>query len=255
MKLLIGFFLFSALLFANDTTRLTYEECMRLRIPVIEERLGLSFDPFWSPRIYFSLPSYYPPEKSADVFAHYNIENQSFYFNPRYIDSSIRFLQKDFSRTASSRGDDTSFSARVREMMDHELGHALADQLSRSLGFGPWPISYTARKKFDFYELLGIGLLVEGVGEFFGRTSFPRFSLDISVLPDTLIDLSWWFFHKDFYIYEGGYALVSPILEEFGRAGLIYIMTHPLRIEEGLVQRAVENYVSRAFNVLEKTRK
>lgn len=262
MKIAVFFLAFGVLaigtVFSGDDgdELISYREAVEFRMHAVEEHLGVQFEPGWFPGIFFSLPEYYDTSAYSrkNVFAHYSVDAEAIFLNPKYFDSTKPLFRKDFVRKGAVYGEDTSWSATVRTTLDHELGHALADGLSRRMGFGPWPPFRKDRESWDGWQIVGNDILMEGVGEFFGNLSVGKRDISLSFLPDTLYHFGFWIVLRGLLAYSGGYALVSPILDEFGRVGLVYLIRNRLVIEDGLLRRSAEKYQERAFEVLEYTR-
>lgn len=262
MKIAVFFLSFSVLLLGTVSSgydgdeRISYREAVEFRMRAVEEHLGVQFEPGWFPGIFFSLPEYYDTSANSrkTVFAHYSVDVEAIFLNPEYFDSTRPLFKKDFLKTGSVYGEDTSWSAIVRTTLDHELGHALADGLSRRMGLGPWPPLRKDRECWDGWQIVGNDILMEGVGEFFGNLSVGKKDVSLSFLPDTLPHFGWWLVLRGLLAYSGGYAMVSPILEEFGGAGLVYIIRNRLVVENKLLRRSAEKYQERAFEVLEYAR-
>ncbi|RJQ15898.1 hypothetical protein C4573_07135 [Candidatus Woesearchaeota archaeon] len=102
------------------------------------------------------------------------------------------------------------------ETIAHELGHFYVDQLNNSLQFkAPGFIADTLP---DF----GVRLVSEGIAEYFSRKlgdSTDYFSdSQWPILPIHIF--------KPFHLYEGGYHLVKPVIDNYGKEGIEYLMFH-----------------------------
>jgi len=105
----------------------------------------------------------------------------------------------------------------TQEDLDHELGHSYADKLSESLGNGDWPDYETS------YNPLGTELVCEGIAEYFARC--------MNNGKDDFKDSDWPKELKGFFdgkvIYSGGYHLVNPVINRYGKRGIEYLILHP----------------------------
>jgi hypothetical protein len=107
----------------------------------------------------------------------------------------------------------------VKPVLDHELGHFYADKLNESLGGGDWP-DYSGKSDA---EKVCLKLVSEGIAEYFERS--------ISGEKDNFEDSEWPKKIDDFWgtrvLYSGGYHLVKPIIDAYGKEGIEYLMKNP----------------------------
>lgn len=130
---------------------------------------------------------------------------------------------------------------------DHELGHALADQISRKLGKGPY---FTPEQ---FYALsrerqLGLNIVSEGIGIFFENIYLPpKDALSDESLPATKEDERWYTFEG--IAFDGGHWLVRDILTQHGMRGMAWLVSHPFTAKDGMRAEA-HAYQTRALKEL-----
>lgn len=106
----------------------------------------------------------------------------------------------------------------VKETLDHELGHYYVDKLNESLGRGDWP-GYS----YGLFEGVGIKLVAEGIAEYFKKTiNGGEDDFEDSDWPDNFFD-----FFSVPVLYEGGYHLVKPIIDRYGKRGIEYLIQNP----------------------------
>jgi hypothetical protein len=107
----------------------------------------------------------------------------------------------------------------VEDALYHELGHFYTDKLHESLGRGNWP-DYTDKQKADDY--VGLRLISEGIAEYFRKTmNDEQDNFDDSDWPEELEDLG------ATEIYKGGFHLVKPIIDKYGKRGIEYLTDNP----------------------------
>ncbi len=109
----------------------------------------------------------------------------------------------------------------VKETLDHELGHFYADKLCESLGKGDW-LHFSDGREINVNDV-GIKLVSEGIAEYFKRT--------LNGGKDDFEDSDWPRKFEDFFtrkvIYDGGFHLVKPIIDMYGRRGIERLMSNP----------------------------
>ena len=213
---------------ANDTNQERWQRAFVLRIGVIEEKHGIKFDDQWKPTLVFEIPGDIPPQLRSKFGAQYVPESQSFMVSP-----------------AAER-------EMIPSLIDHELGHALADQISQRTGNGMWPdVEGFARLEWD--TRVGINVISEGIGTYFeyqGNAPYPKDDAEGDAwLPEGEGDPSW---RDRDYLYNGGRWLVAPIIRKFGERGIQYLVTHPLRFKDAGLRTAAREYQRLALEQLAK---
>ncbi len=113
----------------------------------------------------------------------------------------------------------------LNQALHHELGHFYSDKLSESLGNGNWPVYWCATATCTDIELksrVGIDLVSEGIGEYFGRTMTGE-SSDCSKQPNDLQGVE----QMSEELYDEGYCLVKPIIDKHGKRGIEHLIFNP----------------------------
>jgi hypothetical protein len=211
---------------------------LALRVPVIEKATGFKFNRGYKPVGSWESLDIGRGKRAA---GRYDVETGTLQFavglmtnlnrdhrTPvRLMDPSVMAADADFMYTA-----------------DHELGHALADQVSRRNGLGPW---YTpdAFWNLPYDHRLGLTIVSEGTAGFIGHHGRP------------VGDNSGWFPASDderriangeLLVYTGGEWAVSDILRLHGERGLVWLISHPLVLPEyGDMRAVVVAYRTRAL--------
>jgi len=230
-----------------DTAAATWATAFALREHVLEHRYGILFDAFWVPRVTFGTPAFTERSQAMYSDAWYEPSTQSFLLNP-----SLRSEPVDLARIACDTVVGEAFLSqryKLRELVDHELGHVLSDQLSRRFGYGAF-MSMAEWDALPWDEKVGKKILVEGIATYFGNTSVAREWPDLrALLPQSRTDYVWQCCDQ-WIIYDGGQWLVRPILERFGERGLGYLLGHPFTFLDGDVHTAAIEYQSQALKEL-----
>ncbi len=214
---------------ADSSSQLKWEQAFVLRARVMEKKFGIKFDAEWKPKVVFGVISEETstsPRLYSRLLAMYRQISQSFLVTP-IENSEINFFTTD-----------------------HELGHALVDQLSRRYGYGMWP-SIEKFKSLEWDEQIGIRIVDEGLATYFGYENLLPSQRDgnngADWLPEGINDIRWTMIN---YRYNGGHWLVAPIVDRFGERGIVYLITHPLRFKDGKVRTAGKKYQREALKQL-----
>ncbi|MDO8504721.1 MAG: hypothetical protein Q7S36_02600, partial [Candidatus Liptonbacteria bacterium] len=148
-----------------------------------------------------------------------------------------------------------NWDSELMVLLDHELGHALADQVSRRIGNGTWPDT-KMYSKLIWHKRYGAKILSEGIGGYFGYIAWESEGKRGEKSLPARSDDNYW--HSDDgadSFYDGGYWLVSPIIRRFGEKGLEYLVTHSFEFPDGNARKAAKEYQKRALNELGKKKK
>lgn len=203
-----------------------WEKDMFLRMKEIEKVSGITFAEDWVPRVQFGIPSYIQyPEQFPGC---YDPDTRSFFINPLLVDRKDRLMQ---------------------ELMDHELGHALADQVSYCIRGCQWP-DEKDRKSLVDSEAVATKVLSEGVAEYFANLFYQNVKTGPDWLPSGYGFEQMNIWQSNTWQYDGGYWLVKPVIEKFGEKGLEYIVTHKFSYENGDVRSAAIFYQKNALEEL-----
>jgi len=203
------------------------------RLDSLEQRYQISFPARSSWTVRLGLPDFKPASRKALTAAAYLVESQTIALQPylfwphQYTDS----LRLNLYQQLNPGG--------LSTVIDHELGHLYADQVSRASFGRPWPVYPDSNARpLEFY---GQRILSEGIGEYFGRGPMSGPHADVWWV-DRIVHPSLYVVStlSDVMVYEGGYSLVAPLIARFGMSATIrYIITHPLVITNNRLRRAV----------------
>ncbi|MBP6926392.1 MAG: hypothetical protein KBB70_01700 [Candidatus Pacebacteria bacterium] len=209
------------------------------RVKVIEYRTGILFTEGWVPRMQFGAPDYI--SSTANFGGCYDQSIRAMWVTSAYR-TLIPFSAPGFA------GDTNPLSETARMLIDHELGHALADQISYRTHRRIWPDTSAWRNQTGDQNLAD-KILTEGVGEYFGRLLGSDTTTSAEWLPTGDGGFAWL---MDSWPYYGGYWLVKPIIDRFGEQGIAYIAKHPLRFKDNKIRQAAYLYQEKAFKKLSK---
>ncbi len=224
----------------NDSLETLLENAFLYRMRLMEEKSGMKFEDGWVPKVNFGRPDYV--SNLAEFGASYDHETKEFwitksfkayYYIPNSLDS-MQYLSKG-----------------AKGIIDHELGHALADQISRRHNGFMWPDIYAWVNQTDVEKYVA-HVLTEGVGEYFEHLMSSD-TLDTSTSSEWLPDgPSSWAWTQDTWAYNGGYFIVKPIIDKFGEKGILYISTHTFSYKDGDMRSAGIEYQKNALLELSK---
>jgi hypothetical protein len=217
-------------------------EAVSLRADKLQSRTGVRFDKNWIAKVSLE----WGLGRGIDEFdGLYRADTQTMYFPIHIVyDLKARHKPSPGALNAHTVAQDDELG----ELLDHELGHELMDQVSRRNGLGPW----FTEQRFDSStneEKLGLDIVSEGTAVFFQTANYPRDYKDLSErsFPATRAE-------QAFYTYkvltcDGGYWLVRDILSRYGERGLVWLMRHPFIASDNMRQAAVV-YRQRALGEL-----
>ncbi len=198
-----------------------------------EEKLGIKH--FGIPKISYHLP---PGESSWLTAGLYDQKKDEIYLP---LGAAIT-PEKNFENTAAVY---LSFGSvhNVKETLDHELGHFYVDKLSESLGRVDW-LDFSDHIPTD--DKIGTKLIAEGIAEYFKKTiNNGKDDFNDSDFPKEL---------KEFWtidvIYHGGFHLVKPIIDRYGKKGIEHLILIPPTIED---LHNLPAYQSKIFNSFKST--
>lgn len=218
-----------------------------IRAARLEQVSGFRFDPGWTPKVSLEWSL---GEAGSASDAIYKPETQTVYF-PIHVWSELAARHRPASGCLNA--DLAATDEEVSELLDHELGHELMDQVSRRSGLGPWFTEQRFQASTDA-EKLGLDILSEGTAKFFQRLDSPR---DDSGLSEQAFPAS----HEQQALYtyrmiafDGGYWLVRDVLSRYGERGLIWLMAHPFVAADDM-QAAAMAYRARALQELSHSKK
>lgn len=212
----------------------------------LEERTRFQFDANWIPKVSLE---WSVTMRINGSNGSYKAETQTMYFPIRILyELTARHNRSSDPLTAETAAEDAEFG----ELLDHELGHELMDQVSRRNGLGPW----FTEKRFNGStdeERLGLDILSEGTAVFFQSASFPRDYSDLSArtFPATAEDQPLYTYKM--IAYDGGYWIVRDVLTKFGERGLVWLIRHPFVASSDMRAAAIA-YRERALEDLPQER-
>lgn len=228
----------------QDETMLS--KTILLRAQKLEEETGFRFDKVWAPKVRLEWSLGTSTSGSNGI---YKAETRTTYFPIRiFYELSARHKSSSDSLNAEIAAEDDELA----EIMDHELGHELMDQVSRRNGLGPW----FTEKRFNAAtdaQKLGLDILSEGTAQFFQRVNFPRDDSDLSELtfPATIEQQKYYTYRM--IAYDGGYWIVRDVLSKHGERGLIWLMRHPF-VAGSNMRTAATTYREHALKDLSQER-
>ncbi len=237
-------------LVANDR----FQAAVQARKQALAKEYGIEFDKRWTPVFRFEIPEHVNElVRGLPFCAHYNMVTEQFSINPMYqaaIESWPPILNSCFAET--SKVDQSLLGIELKHIITHELGHALADQLSRRLGYGRFP-SWQWYHGILRSAQIGSDMLCEGVARYFERADDSIIVLTELVIPEDIDDAAWQDKRSQISaIYEGGHWLVYPIIKKFGmRAALEYFYGNPFLPFDGRIRARAIDYQARALKTLD----
>jgi hypothetical protein len=197
-----------------------FSKTIFLRAKNLEEKTGFRFDKNWEPKVCLEWSLGTTTNGSNAI---YKADTQTTYFPVRIL----------YELTARHKGSSDSLNAEtaasddeLAEIIDHELGHELMDQVSRRNGLGAWFTEKRFNASTDAQKL-GLDIVSEGTAQYFQRVNFPRDDSDLSELtfPATAEQQKYYTYRM--IAYDGGYWIVRDVLSKHGERGLIWLMRHP----------------------------
>ncbi len=237
---------------ATEITRARFRQAFEARMAVMERTYGIKFDQNWKPFVEFEIPKVVHPALEGLTFAaHYDQVRQSFVLNPTHferVERNPRLL--DFCLINELDTSNPHVSLELRNVITHELAHALADQLSRRLGYGKFPgVGYGSG---DHQSEIAADMLCEGIARYVERDGPEDVSPSVELIPVVFSEASW--ADKAVRIntmYDGGHWLVYPIIKRFGlRVSLQYFFGHPFRLASDQLRAEAIAYQQRALREL-----
>jgi hypothetical protein len=218
-------------------------KAIAIRAEKLQQSTVFHFDTDWTPKV--SLEWQVGGAGANGFEGVYKPETETIYF-PIHVIYEFNARQK---RGATALSAQTAAQDRqLAELLDHELGHELTDQVSRRNGLGPW----FTEQRFDIStreEKLGLDILSEGTALFFQRVNFPQPNSRLSeqLFPATREEQR--FYTYETVAYDGGYWIVRDVLKQYGEHGLVWLMQHPFVARDDMRAAAVE-YHRRALDEL-----
>ena len=108
----------------------------------------------------------------------------------------------------------------IKKTLDHELGHFYMDKLNESRDKGNWPSQEYFSESDDNW--VGTRLIAEGVAVYFERSLNPWEDPFEDINKMTQREALRWA-----NVYEIGFRTVKPIIENYGKKAIEYMMDNP----------------------------
>ena len=220
------------------------------RMDYLENLYHIKFDRGEFKGAFFGIPREWEKKLlGKNILGTYIPGRQSIYISEDFI-PRMKSARSSAGEKAFSEDQEWSYDREFVTLLDHELGHVYADQVSRRIGNGSWPPATRTWGKH-----CGMSTMSEGIGQFFGYFPIDGGKKGMESFPEKMSIFGWYRNYGSnrrnvFPI--GGYALVAPILERFGQKGLEYLLTHPVDFKGGRMREIATEYLKKAFKELEK---
>ena len=240
-------FSFSAFAAGTEKTAPLAKTPLRLaaehRMDYLEKRHGIKFDREALKDIRFGIPEGHEQTNQAE----YDQNVQVIYVNTNFL--AIFVKARILFGDSSFRGNPKFYkkeTAQFMSLLDHELGHALADQIARRAGKTMWPVLCCGER-----------VISEGIAEFFEcEKPEPEVKSGDDYFPAEGRVNFWDSNAGKRAIRVGGHWLVRPILEKYGGKGIEYLVTHKFDPpENGNMREAAKEYQKKALEELGKQEK
>lgn len=221
-----------------------WEHAFSARMKVLTKHHSVSFGEC-APRVRFGLPDDSPSEMKNSVLAMYDPTSRTFHINHMTVGREIPATIAENTRLEQPRRS-TLTNATAREIIDHELAHCLADEISRTSGESWYsPARFSAMSKFEWW---GNYILSEGIAMYFEATSTGATVGSAGLFPDSYHHIAW--SHPDM-LYVLGEWIVHPIIKHHGERGIRYLVTTPFTFPQDYnVRSAAFLYQATALRAL-----
>lgn len=242
----------------TDETDVAFQKLIASIAKFHEKRLKIDY-PKKLPLLQFIIPDDVHPRERDAYGAQYDEEKNLIYVNPRYKECDITPLLDDLE-TAPEQDDnnDPKFKhdwwckhADIRELFSHELGHFFVDHLIETTIQDSWLQEYIGRQQKLDSKAYGVFIVREGIGSYFGyvfTNRMPSLTESDWEAPLTAEEFN----HPTVYkwlAYEGGYALVKPIIDQYRLNGITYLLQHKLEVQPPGIEE-VPAYLKQALTSL-----
>jgi hypothetical protein len=213
------------------------------RAEQMAQKMGLAFDSDFEPQVNIDFA---PPFglNGTNRSASYVAETQTIVFSTTWIP---RFWKEFHESPRTLAPEKIAGFDDWRKVADHELGHALMDQISRRNGLGPY---YTQQdvEKLSMDQRLGVMILSEGFATYVQEKMHPENFFWLYCFPQNEKDERLSTF--DEVVYKGGAWLVGSIVDIYGERGVVWIREHPFYPNSPYIRRAAQEYQLAAFQSL-----
>jgi hypothetical protein len=186
------------------STEEKWEQLMLSKMKILEKKFGVPFENGWSPRVSFTVEEEYA--------AQYERRTHSF---------KVTFWYQWLSL---STGDSLNWKdSIIINLLGHELGHALAEQISYRVRCAHWPDTVIWQSGPERKRMVQ-KILSEGVGNYFGSLLIRDTCDQMYWLPKKKRNCTWNI--ENDWMYHAGLWVVKPILDTYGERGLLYVMNN-----------------------------
>lgn len=232
---------------AQPINRLAEEEAvlsgaLAIRARAIETKTGIKFGGGWKAKARLENLSFGRGQSAA---GQYEVATGDILLSTS-IWSGLNVRLKKPLRLATAQ--EVAADEYFQEIADHELGHALADMVSRRHGLGPW-FTEEFKQSLKNPESLGLNVVSEGVGRWIEYTIHPaRDNFSEFAFPGTYEEQR--FYDYEMVVYSGGYWIVKDVLNRYGERGLVWLIKHPLSLGDGTMRADAAAYREKALREL-----
>lgn len=185
-----------------------------------EEKLAIHYPNH--PKIEYRLPTEWRLSGADGILGLYKPEKNTIYLNSGLLTRLVPDFGDIVALFFTNGRMDDAIST-----VNHELGHYYCDSLAEAVGFGDWP---QFDSEMNSGEIMGTRLIAEGIAEYIkkkamGETNDPFQDSEWPKDPDYFYGGG---LGNIYLIYSGGYHLVKPIIDQYGKEGMLYLMVfHP----------------------------
>ncbi len=122
----------------------------------------------------------------------------------------------------------------VKNTLYHELGHYYCDRLYENM-FADFAAKDNLNDLFRLDKIVGFNIIQEGIGEYFERVmTGEEDSFEDSDWPENVeefVELEALILDRNIIVpphlqYNGGYHLVKPIIDQYQKEGILYLLHH-----------------------------
>ena len=218
-------------------------EVLKIRGRKLEKASGISFGKTWVIRadLEYSVGDGY----RGQVDAQYVAEGQMVVFPIRKTyELNVKYKTPVRLLDPVLIADDPEFGA----LVDHELGHALSDIISRRAGLGPF-FTVEQFNKLSRDRGMGVNITAEGIGMYFQRLLHPvDETLSPLAFPASVEQDSQYTY--EIVVFQGGAWLMKDIIAKYGERGIVWVLAHPLVAPTDNMRSVAEAYRSKALTEL-----
>ena len=233
-KFLISVFSFTLLAGTNafgqsstqNSIESRYEEIVRQIISIQEKTLGIKFRGK-EPAVKFEVL-----EGARHHFANYIIKENTIYLNPFFLDCNIYEIERNPLLENPQKNSYIELPRNVcdqefiKKLLYHETLHHYFNTFLKTESSGNW-LEVVSKKEKDvsLVDKLTAFMIWEGIVQYFLKPQYFQFDNNNwnAVWNSEKLEEKFRLF-----VYDGGYALVKPILDKGIEAGIRYLIEHPV---------------------------